>query len=162
MNNIPKVEIYTDGACSGNPGKGGYGVVIRYKKKSGEYVSKELSEGFAMTTNNRMEVLSAIVALNSLKMPCEVKLYSDSKYLVNAIEKNWLESWQAKNWKTSSKKSVKNIDLWERLIEAMKPHKIEWIWVKGHAGHEFNERCDELGVAAYNSSNLKVDDGYVS
>ena len=161
MNVMPEVEIYTDGACSGNPGKGGYGVVIRYKKNNGEYVSKEISEGFITTTNNRMEVLSAIVALNALKKPCKVKLYSDSKYLVDAIEKKWLDNWQAKNWKTSNKKPVKNIDLWEKLLLAMKPHEIDWIWVKGHAGHEFNERCDQLGVAAYNSDNLKVDDGYV-
>lgn len=162
MENMPQVEIYTDGACSGNPGKGGYGVVIRFKKSDGQYVEKELSEGFLATTNNRMEVLSAIVALNTLTKPCKVRLYSDSKYLIDTIEKRWLDNWQNKNWRNASKKTVKNVDLWKRLIEAMEPHDVEWIWVKGHNGHEFNERCDSLGVAAYNSDNLKVDEGYES
>lgn len=156
----PKVEIYTDGACSGNPGKGGYGIVLRYKKSDGQYAVKELSEGFENTTNNRMEVLASVVALESLNKSCKVQLYSDSKYLIDAIKENWLKNWVAKGWKTASKKPVKNIDLWKRLIDVMEKHEIEFIWVKGHAGHEFNERCDELAVSAYNGDNLKKDEGF--
>jgi len=156
----PNVDIYTDGACSGNPGKGGYGAVLRYKSSGGEYIEKELSCGFEKTTNNRMEILAAVAALEALKKPCNIMLCSDSKYLIDAIEKNWIENWVAKGWKTSSKKPVKNIDLWKRLIAAMKPHQINWVWVKGHNGHEFNERCDKLAVSAYNSDKLKQDSGF--
>lgn len=158
--NKPHVEIYTDGACSGNPGKGGYGAVLRYQKSDGNYASKELSEGFLNTTNNRMELLAPIVALESLKKPCKVTLTSDSKYLIDAIEKKWLESWQSKNWKTAGKKPVKNIDLWKRLISAMDKHEVKFVWVKGHAGHEYNEICDRLAVNAYNGDNLKIDEGF--
>ncbi|MBO6273779.1 ribonuclease HI [bacterium] len=158
--NKPLVDIYTDGACSGNPGKGGYGVVLRFKKSNGEYVSKELSEGFETTTNNRMELLAAIVGLESLKKPCKITLTSDSKYLIDAIEKKWLDSWISKGWKTASKQPVKNVDLWKRLIDAMKPHEIDFVWVKGHAGHEFNEICDRLAVNAYNGDSLKQDIGF--
>lgn len=160
--NRPKVEIYTDGACSGNPGKGGYGAVLRYMMASGEYVTKELSEGFESTTNNRMELLAPIVALESLKTSCEVTLTSDSKYLIDAIQQKWIESWIKNNWKTAGKKPVKNVDLWKRLIEVMKKHDIKFIWVKGHNGHEFNEICDRLAVKAYNGEDLKVDKGFVS
>lgn len=158
----PKVEIYTDGACSGNPGKGGYGIVLRYKKSDGEYAQKHISEGFDTTTNNRMELLACIVALESLKQPCEVILTSDSKYLIDAIEKGWIDNWVSKNWKNASKQPVKNKDLWLRLLDCMKLHDIKFVWVKGHAGHEFNEICDKLAVSAYNSDNLKVDSGYIS
>jgi ribonuclease HI len=160
MSDRPNVEIYTDGACSGNPGKGGYGAVLRYKKSNGEYITKELSEGFEKTTNNRMEILASVVALETLTKPCKVTLCSDSKYLIDALEKNWLDGWIANGWRTASKKPVKNIDLWKRLIEAMKPHKIELVWVKGHNGHEFNEICDKLAVSAYNSDNLIQDIGF--
>ena len=156
----PTVEIYTDGACSGNPGRGGYGIVLRYKKNDGEYVIKEISEGFEKTTNNRMEVLASVVALRTLKTPCKVILTSDSKYLIDAIEKKWLDSWVNNNWRTASKKPAKNIDLWKRLIEVMKKHEIKFVWVKGHNGHEFNEICDKLAVQAYNSDNLKPDTGF--
>lgn len=159
-NTKPQVEIYTDGACSGNPGKGGYGAVLRYKMSSGEYVSKELSEGFENTTNNRMELLAPIVALESLKKSCKVTLTSDSKYLIDAIEKKWLDSWQNNNWRTAGKKPVKNVDLWKRLLDAMSKHEVKFVWVKGHAGHEFNEICDKLAVSAYNGENLKVDEGF--
>lgn len=161
MTDKPKVEIYTDGACSGNPGKGGYGIVLRYKKSDGTYISKELSEGFECTTNNRMELLAAVIALESLTKSCDVTLCSDSKYLIDAIEKNWLENWVSKGWKTASKKPVKNVDLWKRFIEAKKKHNVKFTWVKGHAGHEFNEICDKLAVAAYNEENLKQDNGFV-
>ena len=160
--NIPKVDIYTDGACSGNPGKGGWGVILRYCISEGKYIEKELSQGYANTTNNRMELLAAIVSLEALKKPCEVTLYSDSKYLINAIELNWLKHWPEKDWKGSGKKPVKNTDLWKRLINAMSIHKIKWVWVKGHSGHEFNERCDKLAVEAYKSENLVDDAGYLN
>lgn len=156
----PYVEIYTDGACSGNPGRGGYGAVLRYKKENGEVVQKEISEGFEVTTNNRMELLAPIVALETLKKPCKITLTSDSKYLIDAIDKKWIEGWIAKNWKLNTKNPVKNIDLWKRLLKAMERHDIEFVWVKGHAGHEFNEICDRLAVNAYNSENLRTDEGY--
>jgi len=159
-NKKPIVEIYSDGACSGNPGKGGFGTVLRFKKQNGEYVLKEISQGFEKTTNNRMEILGAVIGLESLKVPCSVVLTSDSKYLIDAIEQKWLESWVKKGWKTASKKPVKNIDLWKRLMEAMSPHDIKFIWVKGHNGHEFNEICDRLAVDAYNGENLLKDTGF--
>ena len=157
----PEVEIYTDGACSGNPGRGGYGAILRYKTVNGIYVEKELSQGFLNTTNNRMEILGAAVALETLKKPCRVILCSDSKYLTDTIEKKRLDCWITNGWKTSAKKNVKNVDLWLRLANSMKPHQIEWVWIKGHNGHKFNERCDKLAVAAYNSDNLKTDTGYL-
>ena len=156
----PNVEIYTDGACSGNPGMGGYGAVLRFKKSTGEYITKELSQGFELTTNNRMELLAVIVALECLKMPCNIVLTSDSKYVLDALTKGWVDGWQANNWKNSSKKPVKNIDLWKRLLSAMKPHTIEFVWVKGHNGHEFNEICDKLAVSAYNGDDLLIDEGF--
>ena len=156
----PVVEIYSDGACSGNPGKGGYGTVLRFKKSNGEHVTKELSEGFSKTTNHRMEILGAIVGLEALNTACSVTITSDSKYLIDAIEKKWLDNWIARGWKTADKKPVKNVDLWKRLVEAMKPHDIKFIWVKGHNGHEFNEICDKLAVTAYNRENLTIDEGF--
>ena len=153
----PTVEIYSDGACSGNPGKGGYGTVLRYRKNSGEYVTKELSEGFKNTTNNRMELLGAIVGLESLKCSCNVILTSDSKYLIDAIQQKWLDNWIAKGWKTAGKKPVKNVDLWKRLKDVMDKHDIQFIWVKGHNGHEYNERCDLLAVNAGKKENLKTE-----
>ena len=136
------VDIFTDGACSGNPGPGGWGAVLRY----GE-VEKELSGGEPQTTNNRMELLAAITALDALKAPCEVDLYTDSKYVMDGIEK-WIHGWKKNGWKTSDKKPVKNVDLWQRLDAALKAHKIDWIWVKGHAGHVENERADALARSA--------------
>lgn len=156
----PNVEIYTDGACSGNPGKGGYGAVLRFKKSSGEYITKELSQGYELTTNNRMELLAVIVALETLKTSCNVVLTSDSKYVLDALTKKWVDGWMANNWRNASKKPVKNIDLWKRLLEAMKPHKIEFVWVKGHNGHKFNEICDRLAVDAYNGDDLIADTGF--
>ena len=141
---MKQVEIFTDGACSGNPGPGGWGVLLRWNG-----VTKELYGGEADTTNNRMELTAAIKALNALKESCEVDLYTDSVYLRNGIS-NWIDSWKANNWKTSAKKPVKNAELWQQLDEARSRHKVSWHWVKGHAGHPENERCDELarkGVA---------------
>ncbi|HOK68952.1 MAG TPA: ribonuclease HI [Bacillota bacterium] len=140
---MKKVNIYTDGACRGNPGPGGYGVILEYEGRE-----KELSEGFPNTTNNRMELTAAIVGLEALKQPCEVTLYSDSKYLIDAIQKGWLNSWRAKGWKKSDGKPVLNVDLWERLIVQLERHKVRFEWVKGHDGHRYNERCDLLATTA--------------
>ncbi len=151
------VEIYTDGACSGNPGAGGYGTILRYKDAAGIYHEKELSAGYKLTTNNRMELLAVIVGLEALKQPCKVTITSDSKYFIDAFEQKWIDGWQKNNWKNASKKPVKNVDLWKRLLTAMKSHDIDLVWIKGHNGHEFNERCDKLAVAASKSENLLDD-----
>lgn len=140
---MKKVNIYTDGACRGNPGAGGYGVILEYAGNE-----KEISKGFPNTTNNRMELTAAIVGLEALKEPCEVTLHSDSKYLVDAIKKGWLKNWQAKNWKKSDKKPVLNTDLWKRLIPQLEKHSVAFVWVKGHDGHHYNERCDVLATTA--------------
>ena len=153
------VEMYTDGACSGNPGAGGYGTILRFKDSSGKYHENELTAGYKLTTNNRMELLAVIVGLEALKKPCKVKITSDSKYFIDAFEQKWIDSWQRNNWKTAAKKPVKNVDLWQRLLLAMKPHDINLVWVKGHNGHEFNERCDELAVNSSKSENL-LDDSF--
>ena len=136
-----QIKIYTDGACSGNPGPGGYGAILMY----GENV-KEISGGEKETTNNKMELMAAIVALETLKEPCDVELYSDSAYLVNAYNQNWIDEWKKKNWKNSSRQDVKNRDLWERLEIQTTIHNVTFIKVKGHSDNEFNNRCDELAV----------------
>jgi len=146
MENKTFVEIYTDGACSGNPGNGGYGAIIKFIDSQGNAHEKELTDGFLKTTNNRMELLAPIIALEALTKPCKVDLYSDSKYLTDAFNKNWLESWEKRGWKTADKKPVKNLELWQRLLKAMEKHEVKYIWVKGHNGHEYNERCDRLAV----------------
>ncbi len=144
-----EVEIFTDGAARGNPdGPGGYGCVLRYVDPKGTVHEREFSEGFEKTTNNRMELMAAIVALEALIKPCKVKLYSDSKYLVDAFNKHWIDSWIKKGWKRGKNEEVKNVDLWKRLLEAKKNHEVEFIWVKGHNGDEMNERCDRLATAA--------------
>lgn len=149
------VTLYTDGACSNNPGPGGYGVVLLYDSHR-----KELSRGYRRTTNNRMEILAAIVGLEALREPCRVTLYSDSQYLVNAIEKGWARRWQANGWMRNKKEEAVNPDLWERLLELCKMHTVRFKWLRGHAGHSENERCDELATAAARGSNLAIDDGY--
>ena len=136
---MKEVIAYTDGACSGNPGPGGWGVVLMYKEKS-----LELSGYENATTNNRMELLAAIKALAALKEPCAVKLYSDSSYLVNAFQKHWLDNWLRKNWVKSDKKPVENQDLWQELLRLTAIHSVEWLKVKGHADNPYNNRCDEL------------------
>ena len=151
---MKQVEIYTDGACSGNPGPGGYGIILTYKRNK-----KELSGGFIRTTNNRMELLAAIVALDALTEPCEVTLYSDSRYLVDSVTKNWLQSWKRRNWIKADKSPVKNVDLWERYLAAQSRHKITMVWVKGHAENEFNNRCDELARSAAAAPGLPEDPG---
>ncbi len=136
------VDIYTDGACRGNPGAGGWGAVLVCDGRE-----KELSGGEAVTTNNRMELMAAISALSALKVPCEVTLTSVSKYLVDAIEKGWAVSWRAKGWRRSDKSPALNPDLWEKLLQLLEIHKVTFVWVKGHAGHPYNERCDALATA---------------
>ncbi len=139
---MKSVEIFTDGACSGNPGPGGWGAVLRYGTSE-----KELCEGEASTTNNRMELTAAIEALKALKEPCTVTLTSDSKYLTDAINLGWLSSWEKNGFKTAAKKPVKNPDLWQELSALLKKHEVTFIWVKGHAGHPENERCDKMAVS---------------
>lgn len=153
-----KVEIYTDGAARGNPdGPGGYGTVLRYTDSKGEVHEKELSQGYIKTTNNRMELLAAIRGLEALKTPCDVDLYSDSKYLVDAFNQKWIDGWIAKGWKRGKNEPVKNPDLWKALLKAMEPHKVNFIWVKGHNGHPLNERCDVLATAAADGNDLIED-----
>ncbi|GGY04177.1 ribonuclease HI [Paludibacterium paludis] len=132
------VEIYSDGACKGNPGPGGWGALLRFRGKE-----KTLFGGERDTTNNRMELMAAIEGLNALNRPCRVVLYTDSQYVMNGI-REWIHNWKKRGWKTAAKEPVKNVDLWQRLDEARSRHDVEWVWVKGHAGHEFNERADAL------------------
>jgi len=139
---LTKVEIATDGACKGNPGPGGWGAIIRSGTRE-----RELSGGEPLTTNNRMELMAAIEGLNALKRPCQVTLSTDSRYVMDGLTK-WIKGWQKNGWKTAAKQPVKNADLWQALIDAAKPHRIEWLWVKGHAGHPDNERADKLASDA--------------
>ena len=146
---MKKVEIYTDGACSGNPGAGGYGAILVYRGRE-----KELSGGQAQTTNNRMELTAVIEALRALNEPCEVTLTSDSKYVVDGIEKGWARSWQAKGWKKSDGKPALNPDLWGELLGLLDKHQVTFVWVKGHDGHPYNERCDALAVSEIKKQNM--------
>ena len=146
---MQKVTIYTDGSARGNPdGPGGYGAILRYVDSRGEVHERELSQGYEKTTNNRMEMMGVIAALEALRRPCQIDLYTDSQYVVNAFEKGWIRNWQKNGWKTASRQPVKNQDLWERLLKAMQPHTVNYHWVKGHAGHPENERCDILATTA--------------
>lgn len=155
-----KVIIYTDGSARGNPnGPGGYGTVLEYTDTKGTVHKREYAAGYKKTTNNRMELMAAIVGLEALIKPCEVELYSDSQYLVKAFNENWIVGWQKKNWMRSKHEPVKNTDLWKRLLKAMEPHQVRYIWVKGHAGHPGNERCDQLATAAADGDNLLTDPG---
>lgn len=155
-----KVQIYTDGSARGNPdGPGGYGVVLQYTDPAGALHERELSCGYKKTTNNRMELMAAIVGLEALNRPCEVELYSDSKYLVDAFNQKWIDGWLKKNWKRGKNEPVKNVDLWKRLLEAKKVHQVQFIWVKGHDGHPQNERCDRLATAAADGKELLDDVG---
>lgn len=141
---MKQIEIYTDGACSGNPGPGGWGAVLVYNGKE-----KELSGSEKNTTNNRMELTAVIMALNALNQPCEVKLTTDSKYVCDAINKSWVYSWRKNGWKKSDKKPALNVDLWKELLLLLEKHEVEFIWVKGHNGHKYNEICDALAVKEY-------------
>ena len=139
---LPRVEIYTDGACSGNPGPGGYGVILRFNGKE-----KELTGGAPETTNNRMELTAAIEGLAALKRPCAVTLYSDSKYLIDSVQKKWVYNWRQKGWVRGKNEPVPNTDLWKKLLELLERHQVTFCWVKGHAGHPENQRCDQMAVA---------------
>ena len=151
---MKKVIIYTDGSCLGNPGPGGFGALLIYGDNR-----KEISGGFTNTTNNRMELLAAVEALNALKTDCSVVLYTDSQYVKNGIQ-SWIHNWKKNNWRTSAKKPVKNVDLWQRLERSMQPHQIEWKWVKGHSGHPENDQVDKLARLAASSLDLQTDDGF--
>ena len=150
-----RVVIHTDGACKGNPGPGGYGIVMVCGRHR-----LELSKGYTRTTNNRMELLATIVALETLKEPCEIELLSDSRYVIDAMTKNWIKAWKAKGWRTAANGPVKNQDLWLRLSTAAESHKVTWKWLRGHAGHKENERCDVLAVTAATGRGLLVDAGF--
>lgn len=141
---MKEVKIYTDGACSGNPGKGGWGAVLVYGEKE-----KELSGAEKETTNNRMELTAVIEALKALKQPCNVVLTTDSKYVCDAVTKGWVYSWKKNGWRKSDKKPALNVDLWEKLLPLLEIHSVEFVWVKGHNGHPYNERCDTLAVSEY-------------
>ena len=145
---MKKVNIYTDGACRGNPGHGGWGAVLVYGS-----IEKELSGGEPNTTNNRMELSAVIAALSALKEPCEVTLTTDSQYVVNAIEKGWLDNWLKNNWRKSDRGEVLNVDLWRELLVLLDTHTVSFVWVKGHNGHPYNERCDKLATAFADSFN---------
>ena len=152
-----KVIIYTDGACTGNPGAGGYGAVLISGTER-----KEISGGYKLTTNNRMEMMAAIAALDSLEPKSTVILHSDSKYMVDAVNKGWAKKWQANGWKRNKKDKAKNPDLWQRMLDLCQKHQIDFVWVKGHAGIPENERCDTLAVQAAHQPNLPADLGYTS
>ncbi len=151
---MKKVTIYTDGSCSGNPGPGGYGIILAYGKRE-----KELSAGYRKTTNNRMELLAVIRALEALKEPCEVTLYSDSKYVTDAITQGWADAWRQNGWKRKGGKAL-NPDLWAQLLALLDVHPLTCVWVKGHADNEKNNRCDQLAVAASQEENLLIDAEY--
>ena len=154
------VLIFTDGSARGNPdGPGGYGVVLQYVDQKGVLHEKELSAGYKRTTNNRMELMAAIVGLEALNRPCEVELYSDSKYLTDAFNQGWIDNWVRNNWKRGKSGPVKNIDLWKRMLKAVERHRVTFCWVKGHAGHPENERCDHLATAAADGDELLIDEG---
>ena len=155
-----KVTLYSDGSSRGNPGPGGYGTVLHYSDPSGRLHVLELSQGYRRTTNNRMELMGVIAGLEALKRPCEVRVVTDSQYVVNAMAKGWLKGWVRNGWKTSSKAPVKNVDLWTRLMDACDPHTVRFDWVKGHAGHPENERCDSLATAAADGGSLMDDTGF--
>jgi ribonuclease HI len=146
---MKSIEIFTDGACSGNPGPGGFGIIL----KSDQHV-KEIARGYKNTTNNRMELRAVIEGLKALKEKCAVIIYSDSKYIVDAIEKGWALRWRANNWYRNKKEKALNIDLWQELLDLLEQHRVRFVWVKGHAGHPENERCDQLAVEAAAGKNL--------
>ncbi len=152
---LKTVEMFTDGACSGNPGPGGWGTILRYGGHT-----LELSGGYRLTTNNRMEILAVISGLERLKEPCRVLIYSDSKYVVDAVNQGWVYGWKKNGWRKSNKEKALNPDLWQRLLDEMKRHEVEFFWVKGHDGHPENERCDQLATGAAASDSLLEDTGY--
>ena len=152
------VIIYTDGAARGNPGPGGYGCVLTYQDKKGISHTLERSAGYRYTTNNRMELMAVIVGVEALKRPCNVTIWSDSQYIVNAFNQHWIDGWIKRKWKNSKKEPVKNSDLWKRLLNDLSSHNVTFKWVKGHAGHQFNERCDQLATTAADNSAAWLED----
>ncbi len=154
------VKIFTDGAARGNPdGPGGYGCILQYVDSKGRLHEREYSQGYQKTTNNRMELMAAIVGLEALLKPCQVDLYSDSKYLIDAFNQHWIDGWLKKGWKRGKNEPVKNVDLWKRLLAAKEAHQITFHWVKGHDGHPENERCDQLATSAADGNDRIVDPG---
>ena len=152
------VDIYTDGAARGNPdGPGGFGTILEYVDSKGQLHKREYSKGYVKTTNNRMELMAVITGLEALNRPCQVTVYSDSQYVVNAFNQHWIDGWLKKGWKRGKNEPVKNTDLWKRLLKAKEPHQVTFQWVKGHDGHPQNERCDELATTAADGDNLIVD-----
>lgn len=152
------VKIFTDGAARGNPeGPGGYGAVLQYIDSKGELHEREYSAGYKKTTNNRMELMAVITGLEALTRPCEVEVISDSKYVTDAFNQHWVDGWLKRNWKGSNNNPVKNVDLWKRLLKAKAPHQVKFTWVKGHAGHPENERCDKLATTAADGNSLLDD-----
>lgn len=155
-----QVKIYTDGAARGNPdGPGGFGTVLEYVDTKGNLHTKEISKGYVRTTNNRMELMAVIAGLEALNRPCQVEVYSDSKYVVDAFNQHWIDSWLKKNWKRGKNEPVKNVDLWKRLLSAREQHQVTFCWVKGHDGHVQNERCDTLATMAADGEDLIIDEG---
>lgn len=156
---MQEVKLFSDGSARGNPdGPGGYGTVLQFRDARGELHEKELSQGYRRTTNNRMELLGCIAGFEALNHPCEVQVYSDSRYLVDAFNQHWIENWIRNDWKRGKSGAVKNIDLWKRLLRAIEPHRVSFHWIKGHAGHPENERCDRLATSAADSSELMEDE----
>ena len=156
MSKLPTVIMYTDGACKGNPGPGGYGVILKHKDQL-----KELSGGYRCTTNNRMELMAVIKGLEELKKPCLINLYSDSQYIVKAVTLDWAKNWQKNNWLLPSKKPAKNIDLWQKVLSLAQKHQINWFWLRGHGDNPDNKRCDRLAVlASNNGDSLPEDEGF--
>ncbi|MCR4934446.1 MAG: ribonuclease HI [Lachnospiraceae bacterium] len=156
-----KVTVYSDGSSRGNPGPGGFGTLIHYVDTKGELHTLEITKGYKQTTNNRMELLGVISGLEALTKPCEVKVVSDSKYVIDAFNQKWIDSWVKNNWKRKSG-PVLNVDLWKRLLKAMEPHSVSFEWIKGHAGHPENERCDKLATQSADSDDLLIDEGFLS
>lgn len=153
-----QVSIYTDGAARGNPdGPGGYGTILEYIDSKGVLHTKELSQGYQRTTNNRMELMAVIAGLEALNCPCDVNVYSDSKYVVDAFNKDWIESWIKRGWKRQKNRPVKNVDLWKKLLKVKEQHNVKFMWIKGHDGHPKNERCDKLATLAADGEELLDD-----
>ena len=157
---MKQVVIYSDGSARGNPGNGGYGALLSYTGADGSAHEMRLSQGFRLTTNNRMELLGVIVALEALNQPCRVDVHTDSQYVCNAFKQRWIDKWQRSGWKKSKSEAVKNVDLWKRLLAAMEPHEVEFHWVRGHAGDALNEECDRLATESADSGELGIDAGY--
>lgn len=154
------VRLYSDGSSKGNPGPGGYGTILQYEDNNGNIHEKVMTQGYEMTTNNRMELMGCIVGFEALNRPCTVEVISDSKYLVDAFNQGWIDKWVENGWKRGKTGPVKNVDLWERLLAAIKSHSVSFTWVKGHADHPENERCDKMATTSADGNDLLIDEGY--